>query len=325
MSLNVELKQYLKNEVRMRFAPGSILPYDDNKMIHAMLNGEIASEDAKNAKLLNPNLIRMSRNLLLNQSVDNTSTDPSFDLDITREIMRDLDVLPTKEDFQKIRDKNINLCLVGYGGAMINMLHNMYLWSMELSEVRIFKNIVIFEKDTVDFSNLVRLGKPVLFDYVAEFATFPDEEVSYIKTLKKVSMVTHEKELSQQKKLITFVEWLTDAHAKALNDKNYIIVGAPDLDTRRMLAEANSDFYFMGHSNFEVDLTYQPAITSSLVVENYGSIDIPVLLINLHIATGAFIKQLAGTGLAVENPEANQKILEFNMKDYLESQGALNV
>ncbi len=318
MSEKVNLKEYLANEVRMRFSPDSLLPYADNKVIHKILGDGLSTQEAKEAKLMNPNIIKMSRNLLLNQDFVSQSLDPSFDDPLTKEIMEHLDVVPTKEDFQKIRDKDINLCLVGYGGAMVNMLHNMYVWAMEVSEVRIFKNIVIFEKDTVDFSNLVRFGKPVSFDYTAEFATFASEDVPNIKTLKKVSMLTHEKELSQQRKIVSFVEWLRDTHAAALKDKNYVLVGAPDLETRTMLNTIGSDFYFMGHSDHEVDITYQPEITSGLVVETYGSIDIPVLLVNLQIATGAFIKQLANG----ETPERNQRILNFDLKKYLEEKEA---
>ncbi len=317
MSEKVYLKDYLANEVRMRFSPESILPYSDNEIIHKLLADGITTQEAKEAKLMNPNIIKMSRNLLLNQDFANQSSDPSFDDPVTKEIMTELGVLPTKEDFQKIRDKDINLCIVGYGGAMVNMLHNMYLWAMEVSEVRIFKNIVVFEKDTVDFSNLVRFGKPISFEYTAEFATFADEDVQNVKTLKKVSMITHEKELSKRRKIISFVEWLQDSHAVALKEKNYVLVGAPDLETRKMLHDVQSNFYFMGHSDHEVDITYQPEITSGLVVENYGSIDIPVLLMNLQIATGAFIKQLAGDS----TPDQNQRILNFDMKSYLEAKG----
>ncbi len=321
MTERIDLKKYLANEVRMRFSPTSILPYDDNKIIHKLLTEDITVQDAKDAVLMNPNIVKMSRKLLLNQDFSDQTIDPSFNDKLTLDIMQELDVVPTKEDFQKIRDKDINLCLVGYGGAMVNMLHNMYTWAMEVSEVRVFKNIVIFEKDTVDFSNLIRFGKPVSFDYTAEFASFSSNESSNAKTLKKISMVTNEKELSKKRKIISFVEWLKDNHAESLKAKDYVLIGAPDLETRQMLNETDSTFYFMGHSNYEVDITYQPEITSSLVVENYGSIDIPVLLINLQVATGAFIKQLAnGT-----DPAKNEKILSFDMKKYLEEKGALNV
>ncbi len=324
MSEKVNLKKYLQNEVRMRFSEDSILPYSDNMIIHKMLGGGITTKEAKEAKLMNPNIIKMSRKLLLNQDFIEHTNEPSFDDKLTTDIMIELDILPTKEDFQKIRDKDINLCLVGYGGATVNMLHNMYNWSMALSEVAIFKNIVIFESDTVDFSNLVRFGKPISFDYTAAFASFRSESSPHIKTLKKISMLSAEKELSKKRKIISFSEWLKDSHAESLKKKDYILIGAPDLETRQMLNKIDSTFYFMGHSDYEVDIVFQPEITSGLVVENYGSIDIPVLLINLQIATAAFIKQLANTEVGA-TPAKNEKILSFDMKKYLEEKGALNV
>ncbi len=319
MSSKIDLKEYLANEVRMRFAKESILDFNDNEIIHKLLKEGISTEEAKEAKLMNPNLVKMSRQLLLNQEFHLDYNDVSFHDPLTKEILEHLDIVPTKEDFNRIREKDINLCIVGYGGAMVNMLHNMYQWAMEISEVRIFKNIVIFEKDYVDFSNLIRFGKPVSFDYIASFATFPREDVPELNTLKKVSMISYEKELSKQRKIISFVEWLQDTHARSLNSKDYVLVGAPDLATRNMLTDLDSKFYFMGHSDFEVDITYQPEVTSGLVVENYGSIDIPVLLINLQIATAAFIKQLAGTGPGDVQPDKNQRLLNFDMKDYIEN------
>jgi hypothetical protein len=256
----------------------------------------------------------MSHKLITNQDPHKRSNNPSFEDPLTKKIMTELDVLPTKEDFQKIRDKDINLCLVGYGGAMVNMLYNMYQWAIELSEMRIFNNIVIFEKDTIDFSNLVRFAKPMILNHVSKFSTFESEMRQELSLIKKVSMIDVEKELSKKRKIISFVSWLDERAAHDLKNKKYTLIGAPDLETRTMLTDLDLDFYFMGHANHEVALKYQPEITSSLVNENYGSIDIPVLLINLQIATGAFIKQLASDN----TPAKNEKLLSFDMQEYLE-------
>ncbi len=310
----VKLRDYLANEIRMRFSTDSIMPYDDNKAIHKLLTaGGLENSEAEGMKLMNPNIIMMSKQLIINQPFEKTKVDVSFEAAETRRLLEELDIIPTKEDFQKIREKDINLALVGYGGAMINMLHNMYLWSMELGETRVFRNIVVFEKDTIDFSNVARLGKPIIFDFVPNFVSNETDHQA-IRTLDKVSLITKEEELSKRKRIVSFDDWLQDKHVGSLKSKNYIIVGAPDLDTRQMLTENEAQFYFMGHSNYEVDITYQPEITSSLVVENYGSIDIPVLLTNLQLATAAFIKQLAWG----EVPEKNQKVFNFDMKKYIE-------
>jgi len=54
----------------------------------------------------------------------------------------------------------------------------------------------------------------------------------------------------------------------------------------------------VGHGNTEVDVTFAPEVNTSIGNETYGTIDIPVLILNLHIATAAWIKHMAsGTGI----------------------------
>jgi hypothetical protein len=183
---------------------------------------------------------------------------------------------------------------------------------MELSETRIFKKIVIFEKDDLDFSNVLRMGKPMIFDYSPDFIKSYDPEVNTIKLLKKINMVNIEKELSVERKLVLFSDWLKNQSADYIDQNGYFFVGAPTLETRQMLA--NKKFFFMGHSDYEVDITYSPQSISTLAVETYGSVDIPVLLINLQIATAAFIKILANG----EDHDVDTRLLNFDMKKWVD-------
>ena len=301
-----DLKEFLANELRMRYSDTSILEYDDNAVLHDIL-GSFSSADEKDLKIMNENIINFSRKLIINNSgtQENVLDNPFF-----QELLDKYNIRPTKEDFQKIRDKNLNICSVGYGGAMINIWYNIYLWAMELSETRIFKNLVIFDKDNIDFSNLPRIGKPIVLNYHSEISTEIDDRFTIIPLLKKVAIIDVEKELTKKRQVITFAQWLTDEHIKVLNNKNYIIVGAPNLDTRRLLRDMDASFYFIGHSDYEVEISYQPEISSNLANETYGSIDIPVLLINMHLAAAAFIKHLASDKL----PNQGEKILEINLK-----------
>jgi hypothetical protein len=310
----IKLKKFLQNEIRMRFAPTSILNYDDNKVIHQMLTSGFDNQDARAFNIMNPNIVSSSYELSINQEVDLVDLPKSLSDPLTQELLDYLEIRPTKEMFQRIREKEIKLAVVGYGGAMLNMLYNMYVWSMELSETRVFENIIVFEKDTVDFSNIVRFGKPVAFKYVAEIASNFDQDVAGIKRLKKRSLIDQEKELSKKRKIMSFANWMQDEHIKVLNEKNYVIVGAPNLDTRNILHDLEAKFYFFGHSDTEVEVSFRPQISSGLAVETYGTIDIPVLLINLQLATAAFLKELAYG----DERQSNDKILTFDLKDYLE-------
>jgi hypothetical protein len=307
------LKGYLDNEIRMRYSEESILPYDDNKAVHKFFkDNQIPSNEAKNMSIMNENITRMSYVLVKNIEAKTSGNPVSFDNPLTQHLLDELDIRPTREDLQKIKDRNLKMCVVGYGGAMINMLYNMHIWAMELGETKLFEKVVIFEKDDLDFTNILRIGKPVVFDYSPDFIRKYDSEVPNIKTLKKISMASVEKELSSERKLILFVNWLDNKAAEFLHKKDYFFVGAPTLETRQMLSDKK--FFFLGHSDYEVDITYSPQAISSLAVETYGSIDIPVLLINLQLATAAFIKILA----AGEEHQLDQRLLDFDMKKWID-------
>ena len=306
------LSEYLDNELRMRYSPDSILPFDDNKILHRFFKNPYNATEAKTFKVMNDNITRMSYVLVKNIEPKTGGNSESFDTPLTQHLLDELNLRPTTEDFQKIRDKKLKMCIVGYGGAMVNMLYNMYQWSMELSETKIFEKVVIFEKDDIDFSNILRMGKPLVFNYSPDFIKTYDQDVNNIKLMKKIVMVDVEKEIAKERKLILFSDWLQDTSANFMDKNDYFFIGAPTLDTRNMLQDKK--FFFMGHSDYEVDITYRPQNISSLAVETYGSIDIPVLLVNLQIATAAFIKVLASD----DDYEVNQRLLNFDLKTWVD-------
>ncbi len=306
------LKDYLDNELRMRYATESILPFDDNKVIHKFFKDQFTTSEAKEYSIMNDNIIRMSYTLVKNSEPKLNGNPVSFDTALTQHLLDELDLRPTKEDFQAIRDRPLKMCVVGYGGAMLNMLYNMYIWSMEMSETKIFDKIVVFEKDELDFSNILRMGKPMLFNYSPDFIKPYSSEVPHIKTLKKINMLDVEKELSAERKLVLFSDWLVDTSAEYIHKNDYFFVGAPTLDTRTILQD--KEFYFLGHNDFEVDITRSPQNISTLAVETYGSIDIPVLMINLQLATAALIKILAKG----EDHDPDTRLLNFDMKKWVD-------
>jgi hypothetical protein len=305
---------YLDNELRMRYAPDSILPFDDNQIVHRFFKNHYTSEEAAEFKVMNDNIIRMSYVLAKHLQQEPVVNTISFETPLTQHLLDELNLRPTKEDFQKIREKELQMCIVGNGGAMMNMLFNMYLWSMELSETRVFKKIVVFEKDSLDFTNMMRMGKPMAFNYVSDYIKQDAADAPLLNTLKKNDMLTIERELSSERRILNFVSWLDDPRTVDLiANKGYFFVGAPTLETRELLQDKK--FFFLGHSDFEVDITYRPQLVSTLSVETYGSIDIPVLLINLQLATAAFIKILASD----DEYQPDQRLLNFDMKTWVDN------
>ena len=308
----LKLSEYLDNELRMRYAPESILPYDDNSVIHRFFKTPLTATEAKQVKVMNENIVRMNYTLIKHAGIATEANPKSFTNPLTQHLLDELNLRPTKEDMQAIRDQKLKMCVVGYGGAMINMLYNMYLWSMELSETRIFEKLIVFEKDDLDFSNIMRMGKDIVYTYSPDFSKVYDEKVNTIKTMCKIDLLNVENELCKDRNVLRFSEWLADDSSTYIDSKGYFFVGAPTLETRNMLQDKK--FFFMGHSDFEVDITYAPQGISSLAVETYGTIDIPVLLINLQLASAAFIKLLASGETFVPDT----RLLDFDMKKWVE-------
>ncbi len=64
-----------------------------------------------------------------------------------------------------------------------------------------------------------------------------------------------------------------------------------------MLHDNNAQFFMMGHANNRVQITKNPHIQNSGIVnETYGTIEVPKLLMNLQLATAAFVK-IASQGI----------------------------
>jgi len=309
-----KLKKFIGEKFRQKYSPESILPYDDNKIIHKLMTGNplFDSNEIPNLKIMNPNITAMSRQLLSSVDSSRNMEPESFTNKITETLLDELDIRPTKEDMIAIREKNIKLCIIGTGGAMINVLYNMLIWSKSLSEIGIFDKLVIFEKDVLDVGNIPRIGKPIVTTLHTDLTLDWSPDVDNTKLLPKIDLLSDEHLLVRGQKPVIFKEWVEQKEIDILSEKEYTFVGAPTLDTRAMLHE--TDFYFIGHGDTEVEIRFQPQMTSGLVVETYGVIDIPVLLINLQLATAAFIKQLAG-GLTQEQNEA---LFTFDLKTRLE-------
>ena len=318
-------KDFLVDQIRRRYSPDSILPYMDNLMAHALvreeftrstIQGMIDKFKEKNpdrpVKLINSNITGMSLKL---GSFFESDESEFIDGDIVTDILTKKELMPTKEDLQKIKEKNIKLAFVGLGGAMMNTINVLKHFAIKHSEVGLFDKVIVFEKDTIDFTNLFRFGKPILFKQVTTRSSVYGGDDRQTTLLKKLHMLDDEKIISKENKLIIFDEYLTEKHTKVLDDRGYTLIGAPDIETRNKLA--NSNFYFLGHHNYEVDLAHRQEAIDDIVLETYGSVDIPVLLINLTIATCALIKDLASDE---PKTETERMVLRFDLKKYLEGE-----
>jgi len=313
---NINLREYAQEQIRIRYSQDSILEYGDNRLLHRMLQASpmSAQELAGFGPIMNPNLPLMHTQALeaiVGEGGNQCLT--SLENPITQRLLDELNIRPTADDFKKLRERNIKLAVIGLGGAMLNMLHNMYNFAMAAREPAIFEKIAVFEKDSINFTNLPRFGKLVTLSYHSDFSADFDGQKPELRVLSKLHhLLTNEGELSKERKFLLMEEWLTPEMASTLDEKGYTLVGAPTIETRRFLTD--KEFFFVGHGDYEVDIVFQPHNPSTLAVETYGVIDIPAFLINMQLVTAAFIKALANG----DNKSSNEILFRFDLKKYLE-------
>jgi hypothetical protein len=205
-----------------------------------------------------------------------------------------------KKRFQAMKDQQIDLVVIGYGGAMSNVLWNLTVLLLTFSELDPFNSVRLYEKDELSFTNILRFGKPIVHKAYSQFELQDD-------VLPKHFLTDLEYHLAPEFEKTQ--EFLNKETAQKLIEEldNPVFIGAPDFETRKFLQEIGAKFFFIGHGDNEVSITHQPDIHFA-VQETYGTIDIPVLLTNLWLATYKLIDILS------EEKEygVNEEIWKFN-------------
>lgn len=308
--MNINLQEVLKEKLRMKYKDSSILPFSDNAIIRGYFNdrSQWSPENIAAARVLNPNIPKMDIRLINGLTTSNEYFPEHFTNPMLQHILNDLDLVPTVADLEAIKARGLKIAVIGYGGAMINMLYNLTLWQHKLSVTGMFDRLIIFEKDNIETTNLMRLGKEVVFEYYPKIPGASED----VTALPKLMLLREEKELVKTRKPDLFNRWMTAEDAEVLHNNGYLFVGAPTFDARVFLED--KQFYFIGHGATEVDVTLAPKVNTSLGNETYGTIDIPVLLFNLQIATAAWIKHLASGA----TPALDTDIFRFDMATYLQ-------
>ncbi len=294
----------LYEEIRHRYAPDSIIKGAlDNHAIHQLFTKKDFKVLKKYKQCFNPNTLVIIPNL--SQVFPIPYTGRKAETVYHNQYVRDYCLATTgidpmtpegKEEIhgilRAIQAKEMKLAVIGYGGAMINFLWDTYLLAF-LSNFNepVFKEICVFEKEAISFTNILRIGKPVLLEsYLSIY-------LNETGALNKLNMIREEFQLAEDVTLIE--DYLTDeADLKELVDNDFVLIGAPNFDARVLLQDSN--FFFFGHANNELEIFFQPIVNTELTFESYGSIDVPVLLSN--IAAGTIEMLRVFTGFDVKNP-----------------------
>lgn len=213
---------------------------------------------------------------------------------------------------------------LGIGGLMSNFLYWCYQFKEYFRLDYMFKQLIVFEPDELEFSNLFRIPlnwkdrktrmcvtneklRALLASYrYGEISDEPD-------TFKKINLIDGIRSISP--KLRSY-----DMRFQRINLKNCIFIGGPDLDTRDELynyyiaGEANkyqnASFLCTTHSNNTFSIDAFPKFDRELVVETYGSIDLNKFLLNMFKMTIEILKILANKEF---EGKVNHKFMDYSI------------
>jgi hypothetical protein len=204
-----------------------------------------------------------------------------------------------KTMLETIKDKKLNLCLVGLGGTGMNFMH----WAEEITNytnsINIFEKIVIFDDDIIDITNIFRFPQ-ILNPHSAYLST----ETKKINAIPNTSILCNA--------LIKNSYYLSDINTT----EDYIFYGAPDIATRELFSNIPSAKFISGtHGDNDCQLYIKPMQDSELQVESYGMINLSVFFINQLKMTIEFLALLASD----EDLSTSKLVMEYSFaNEYLE-------
>jgi len=327
-TINRSFVEYLQEEIRHRFSEKSELG-SDNVFIHRIFDldsndpDEVKKVLQKNGIVFNPNLAFLNPGIadVCNQDLSSDELYPSYLLTdgftnymtgagISKTYFKDLPFASSvlKNYFKasgskSIPAKDLEIVMIGFGGAMSNILWNLTILQDVFDARPLFKNLSIYEKDNWALTNIFRVGKQVMHKAFSRFQTRGN-------VVSKLDTIDKEFDLSDSTTLVR--DYLSKDEIDKIieNNPDTIFIGAPDFSTRKYLAEKGANFIMVGHSGNSIRITKCPNISEG-VVETYGSIDTPVLLLNLWVATYKLI-ELFSNPEKIYNAENGEELFEFD-------------
>lgn len=198
---------------------------------------------------------------------------------------KDLKALVTK-----VKQKDLAITFVGYGGTNINTIH----WLTEILKltkaVNLFSYVEIFEPEDAEISNLLRFPKDPNLNYSGA----PYFGPSKLRLLDKLELNLLSRKLPLIRRgrleIVRYTEsrsFTYDASArKRFTKLNHVVYGAPGINTRIELSEAGR-FISATHSGNSCSMWLNPTQDADLQVESYGLIQLtPFFMNQLRMAIG---------------------------------------
>jgi hypothetical protein len=177
----------------------------------------------------------------------------------------------------KVAKKKHDICLVGYGGSGQNFTYWLTEMAGLLGKQNLFESLTIYEKEHVEYSNILRFPKNVLNHKNG--------------TTHKLHTMTNEGILARATNLIPdYID--QEGVDKLLEDKpNTIFYGGGSIPTMEMLS--NYNFVSATHGNNDCTLIVKPVQDSRIQIESYGVIMLSSFFMNQLRMTIGFLEFLA--------------------------------
>lgn len=192
----------------------------------------------------------------------------------------------TKTDISKllqnVKNRNIQIILVGIGGTGSNFLYFMHELTQWVGKDSIFQKIDAYDKDSYDVPNLLRIPyipktESNILDMTSKVGTIPKE-------FKLISNRFNSHTINLTKELI---------ESSGSDKTRTVIYGAPDMETREWLYHNNHTFIAATHKDNEYSIIENPEIDQDLIIETYGKINLSMFFMNHLSMTISFLKHLA--------------------------------
>lgn len=310
---NEILRKYsLENDVKIFNEKGKeIISIEDDKSPLFMFlnifdyknnNFELDMSKEKETYFINPNMAKIFRGNVL--SID---------------LMLNMLGYSTKEIFElikKVSNKKLSLAIIGLGGTMSNFVY----FVTELAkffrlEKNVFKNVVVYDNDLLEVSNLPRIP----LDYITPIFCQTDMNKGH----HKVSMLCNVDKLAD--KIISSVKKV-DMDYRIEENFNFII-GTPDISTRTMISQMTNNFICPMHSDNELYIYIAPEVVGSdLMYETYGRIRLSKFFFNMLEMTIQCLKLMLNDNLdskagelvyeySIDNIDINKNMIDFKRKE----------
>jgi hypothetical protein len=208
-----------------------------------------------------------------------------------------------KAMLETIKEKKINLCLVGLGGTGMNFMH----WAEEIANytnsINIFERIMIYDEDIVDLTNIFRFPQILNPDTAYFYKSVKKIHAIPNRSILCTALIKHEYYIKEND-LINYGDRSASEFAK-----NNVFYGAPDIATRELFSSIPEARFISGtHGDNDCQLYIKPVQDSELQVESYGMINLSVFFMNQLKMTIEFLALLASD----EDLTTSKLIMEYS-------------